>query len=136
MLWADIWRHFESYTSVILWVWLGNTIPSLKSQENQHVNQMSTNHIWLTGACYMIEGHWVFIHFTLWNRRKNKIFYLKIISNLPKHYKIKIIQNKKRTKNLPHTFFLYSPTVDILLYLIYHLLSHFSWFNFFLDHLR
>ena len=105
MLWAGIWRHFESYTSVILWVWLGNTIPSLKSQENQHVNRMSTNHIWLTGACYMIEGHCVFIHFTLWNRRKNKFFYLKIISNLPKHYKIKIIQNKKRTKTDHISFF-------------------------------
>ena len=122
--------HMETFWKLYLSYPVGlirERIPSLKSQENEHVNQMSTNHIWLTGACYMTEGHCVFIHFTLWNR-KHKFFNLKIISNLPKHYKIKIIQNKNRTKN-DHTpffyihllfffFFLYSPTVDILLWFI------------------
>ena len=136
--------HMETFWKLYLSYPVGlirERIPSLKSQENQHVNQMSTNHIWLTGACYMIEGQCVFIHFTLWNR-KRKFFNLKIISNLPKHYKIK--RGQKMTTHLFSIFtycffvlfFLYSSTVDILLYLIYHLLSHCSWFNFSRDHLR
>lgn len=93
--------HMETFWKLYLSYPVGlirERIPSLKSQENQHVNQMSTNHIWLTGACYMIEEHCVFIHFMLWNRRKHKFFNLKIISNLPKHYKIK--RGQKMTTHL------------------------------------